>query len=185
MRNIIYLMTLSLDGFVEGPDGKFDWSEPDEEVHRFYNQQARELGAFLYGRRMYELMTFWQTADEDPSAPDYMVEFARIWKEKPKIVFSTTLEAVGENSRLVRGDVAAEVARLKQQEGGDLAVSGPGLASTFARLGLIDEYRLIVTPILVGGGKPFFPALDHQVPLRLLETRTFRSGMQYLRYQRA
>jgi dihydrofolate reductase len=185
MRNLIYLMNLSLDGFVEGPDGKFGWSEPDEEVHRFHNQQARDVGVFLYGRRMYELMRVWETMDADPSAPDYVVEFARNWKAKPKLAFSTTLETVGENSRLVRGDIAAEVARLKQQPGGDLAVSGPGLASAFARLGLIDEYRLVISPVLVGGGKPYFPALAEVTRLRLLETRTFRSGTLYLRYQRA
>jgi dihydrofolate reductase len=185
MRKVTYLMNTSLDGYVEGPDGTFGWSVPDEEVHRFHNEFARDLGAFLYGRRMYETMAGWQTADQDPSAPDYHLEFARIWKAKPKIVFSTTLETVGENSQLVRGDVAAEVARLKRQPGGDLGVSGPGLASTLARLDLIDEYRLVVSPVLVGGGKPYFPVLDHEVPLRLLETRTFRRGSVYLRYQRA
>lgn len=185
MRNVLYLMNVSLDGFVEGPDGGFGWSRQDEEVHWFHNRLARELGAFLYGRRMYETMAGWQTANADPSAPDYLVEFARIWKAKPKIVFSSTLEAVGENCRLVRGDIAAEVASLKQQPGGDLGVSGPGLASTLARLGLVDEYRLVVFPILVGGGKPYFPALDHAVHLRLLETRTFRCGAVYFRYQRA
>jgi len=185
MRDVVYLMNVSLDGFVEGPDGAFDWSRPDEEVHRFHNQQARDLGAFLYGRRMYELMSVWESIGQDPSAPDYVLEFARIWRDKPKLVFSTTLETVGSNCRLVRGDVAAEVARLKEQPGGDLGVSGPGLASTLARLGLVDEYRLVVFPVLVGGGKPYFPALDRSVPLRLLETRTFRSGTIYLRYQRA
>jgi dihydrofolate reductase len=185
MRNVVYLMNLSLDGFVEGPDGSFGWSRPDEEVHRFHNQQASDLSAFLYGRRMYETMAGWQTADEDPSAPDYVVEFARIWKDKPKIVFSTTLATAGANCRLVRGDIAAELASLKEQPGGDLGVSGPGLASTLARLGMIDEYRLVVFPILVGSGKPYFPVLDRAVRLRLLETRTFRSGAVYLRYQRA
>jgi dihydrofolate reductase len=185
MRNVIYLMNLSLDGFVEGPDGKFGWSRPDEEVHRFHNQQARDLGAFLYGRRMYETMAGWQTMDKDLSAPDYILEFARIWQEKPKIVFSTTLAAVGRNCRLVRGDIASELAILKNQSGGDLGVSGPGLASALARLGLIDEYRLVVSPIMVGGGKSYFPALDDPVRLRLIETRTFGGGSVYLRYQRA
>ena len=185
MRNVVYLMNLSLDGFVEGPDGKFGLSRPDEEVHRFHNQQARAMGAFLYGRRMYQLMSFWQTADGDPSVPDYIAEFARIWKSTPKIVFSTTLTTVGENCRLVRGDVATEVAALKRQEGGDLGVGGPGLASTLARLDLVDEYRLVISPILINGGKPYFPVVDHPVPLRLLETHTFHCGALYLRYQRA
>jgi dihydrofolate reductase len=185
VRAVIYLMNLSLDGFVEGPDGTFAWSRPDEEVHRFHNQQARELGAFLYGRRMYETMAGWQTMDEDASAPGFVLEFARIWKAKPKIVFSRTLAEVGENCRLVREDVAAEVARLKRQPGGDLGVGGPGLASALARLGLLDEYRLVVYPIVVGSGKRYFPALDHAIPLRLLETRTFGCGAVYLRYRQA
>lgn len=182
MRKIVYLMNTSLDGYIEGPDGKFGWSRPDEEVHRFHNKLAGEMGAFLYGRRMYETMAGWQTMDQDASLPDFVLEFARIWKSKPKIVFSTTLQAVGENCRLARGDLAVELAGLKQQPGGDLGVGGPGLASMIARLGLIDEYRLVFYPILVGGGKTYFPALDHGVPLRLLETRAFRSGAVYLRY---
>jgi dihydrofolate reductase len=112
------------------------------------------------------------------------LEFARTWKEKSKIVFSTTLQSVGENCLLVRGDIAAELARLRDKPGGDLGVGGPGLASAFARLNLIDEYRLVVYPIIVGGGKPYFPSLNNSVRLRLLETRTFHSGAEYLRYQR-
>ncbi len=178
-------MNISLDGFVEGPDGTFGWSRPDEEVHRFHNEVARQMGAFLYGRRMYETMAGWQTMDEDPSLPEYATEFARIWKSRPKIVFSTTLTTVGPDCRLARGDVAAEVAGLKQQPGGDLGVSGPGLASALARLDLIDEYRLVVYPVLTGGGKPYFPRLDRAVRLRLLETRRFGCGAAYLRYGRA
>jgi dihydrofolate reductase len=185
MRRLIYLMNVSLDGFVEGPDGKFDWTRPDEEVHRFHNDMARDMGAFLYGRRMYEAMAGWQTLDADPSLPEVAVEFARIWKAKPKVVFSTTLAAVGEGCRLVRGDAAAEAARLKQEPGGDLGVSGPALAAALARAGLVDEYRLVVSPILVGGGKPYFPALERPVPLRLVETRRFGGGALYLRYERA
>ena len=185
MGKVIYLMNVSLDGFVEGPDGRFEWSRPDEEVHRFHNQTAREMSAFLYGRRMYETMAGWQNLGEDPSLPDYIVEFARLWRATPKIVFSSTLKAVGENCRLAGGDVAAELTSLKQRPGGDLGVSGPGLASTLARLGLVDEYRLVVYPVIVGGGKPYFPVLDQAVSLRLLETRTFRCGAVYLRYQRA
>jgi dihydrofolate reductase len=184
LRRVIYLMNVSLDGFVEGPDGKFGWSRPDEEVHRFHNQIAQGMGAFLYGRRMYETMAGWQTLDENRSAPDYVAEFARIWKEKPKIVFSTTLDAVGMNCRLVRGEVSAELATLKRQQGGDLGVSGPGLASEFARLDLIDEYRLVVYPTIVGGGKLYFPARDAPLQLRFLESRTFSCGAVYLRYQR-
>jgi dihydrofolate reductase len=185
MRKVIYLMNASLDGYIEGPDGKFGWSQPDEEVHRFHNQQARDMGAFLYGRRMYETMVGWQTVDESRTAVDYVLEFARIWKEKPKIVFSTTLERVGKNCRLVRGNIAAELTQLKNESGGDLGVSGPNLASALARLGLIDEYRLVVYPTIVGGGKSYFPALDSAVRLRLLEARNFGCGAVYLRYLQA
>lgn len=182
MRRLLYLMNTSLDGYVEGPDGSFAWTVHDEEVHRFHSQLARDLGANLYGRRMYETMKVWQDLDGDPTAPDHYLEYARIWKEKPKVVFSTTLDSVGPNCRLVKTDAVAEVARLKEEPGGDLAVSGPGLASSLARAGLIDEYRLVVNPILLGGGKPY---LRQQTSLRLVETRTFRSGAVYLRYQRA
>ncbi len=153
-------MNLSLDGFVEGPDGRFAWSMPDEQVHRFYNKLASGMGAFLYGRRMYEMMRFWHTVDEGVSStdfPEYIREFARIWKSTPKIVFSTTLETVGENCRLVRGDIASEVTRLKEQPGGDLGVGGPGLARSLARLDLIDEYQLVLFPVTVGEWQIVFP----------------------------
>jgi dihydrofolate reductase len=185
MRKVIYLMNMSLDGFIEGRDGKFEWSVPDEEVHRFHNQQARDMGAFLYGRRMYEVMQFWQTEDANPTEPEVHREFARIWKAKPKVVFSTTLAQVGPNARLLRADAAAEVSKLKAETGGDLAVSGSGLASSLARAGLVDEYRLVLSPIMVGGGKSYFPGLEQEVPLRLLEMRPFGNGAVYLRYQRA
>ncbi|HEV8456251.1 MAG TPA: dihydrofolate reductase family protein [Gemmatimonadales bacterium] len=158
---------------------------PDEELHRFWNDQAREIDAFLYGRRLYELMSdFWPTADADPSAPDYVVEFARIWRDEPKVVFSTTLERVDWNSRLVRDNIAEEVTKLKAQPGKDMNVGGPTLASTLMRLGLVDEFRPVVHPVVLGGGTPFFPALDNRIGLRLVETRTFGSGVVYLRYER-
>lgn len=185
MGKVIYSMMVSLDGFVEGPNKEIDWVMIDEELHTFANDEAREMGAFLYGRRLYEVMaSYWPTADADPSIPDYMVEFARIWKEKPKIVFSRTLDKVEWNSRLVRGDVAAEVAKLKEQPDMDLSVGGATLASTFIQLGLVDEYRLLVHPVVLGRGTPYFPAVDHPIALRLLETRRFGSGVVYLRLAR-
>jgi dihydrofolate reductase len=184
MRKLIYSMGVSLDGFIAGPDGEIDWSAPDEELHRFHNQQTRELGALLCGRRLYEVMVYWETADEQPSAPDYELEFARIWKDMPKIVFSRTLEKVEGNATLFRGGVAEEVAKLKEQPGKDLSVGGAGLASTLIKLGLVDEYRLCVNPVALGGGTPYFPALDERIKLELLETRTFRSRVVYLRYRR-
>jgi dihydrofolate reductase len=185
LRNLIYSFGVSLDGFIAGPNGGIDWSAPDEELHRFHNQQARELGAHLLGRGLYEVMRYWETAEEEnPSAPEHELEFARIWKATPKIVFSTTLEEVEGNTRLVRDGVAEEVARLKEQPGKDLAVGGAGLASTCIKLGLVDDYRLFVSPVVLGSGTPYFPALDERIDLELVETRTFGSRVVYSRYHR-
>jgi dihydrofolate reductase len=184
MRKLIYSMGVSLDGFIVGPDGKFDWSAPDEELHRFHNRQTRELGVHLCGRRLYEVMLYWETADEDPSAPEHVLEFARIWQDLPKIVFSTTLETVEGNATLATGGVAEEVAKLKEQPGADVAVGGAGLASSLIELDLIDEYRLFVNPVIVGGGTPFFPAREERIDLELVETRTFSSRVVYVRYRR-
>jgi dihydrofolate reductase len=175
-------MGVSLDGFIAGPGGEIDWSAPDDELHRFHNQQARETGADLYGRRLYEAMVPWETAEERSSVSEPELEFARIWKATPKIVFSTTLESVEGNARLVREGAVEEVARLKEQPGKDLAVGGAGLASTFIRAGLIDEYRLFVNPVVLGAGTPYFPALDQRIGLELIETRTFGSRVVYVRY---
>ncbi len=185
MRKLIYSMGVSLDGFISGPDGDIDWSAPDEELHRFHNQQARETGAHLYGRRLYEVMRYWETADEQPSAPEHELEFARIWKDTPKIVivFSKTLEKVEGNARLVGDRAAEEVAKLKEQPGKDLAVGGAGLASTFIKLGLVDEYQLFGSPVVLGGGTPYFPALDERINLELVETQTFGSRVVYVRYR--
>jgi dihydrofolate reductase len=183
MRKLIYSMGVSLDGFIAGPDGEIDWSAPFEELHRFHNQQALELGAHLCGRRLYETMVYWETADENPSAAEYELEFARIWKELPKIVFSKTLEKVQGNAMLVRDGIAEEVAKLKEQSGKDLAVGGAGLASTCMEASLIDEYRLFVSPVVLGGGTPYFPALDEKINLELVETQTFGSLVVYVRYR--
>jgi dihydrofolate reductase len=183
MRKLIYSMTVSLDGFIAGRDGEIDWSAPDEELHRFHNRQTGELGAHLCGRRLYETMLYWETAEENPSAAEHVLEFARIWKVLPKIVFSRTLEKVEGNARLLRDNVGEEVAELKRQPGKDLAVGGAGLASTCIKLGLVDEYRLFVRPVVLGGGTPCFPALDNHVNLELIETRTFASRVVYVRYR--
>jgi dihydrofolate reductase len=184
MGKLIYSMSVSLDGFVETPNRSLDWVLIDEELHSFFNDEAREMSAFLYGRRMYELMVdYWPTAESDPTAAPVMVEFARIWKDKPKIVFSRTLERVGWNGRLVRDGAADEVARLKAQPGFDMDVGGPTTAATFARAGLIDEYRVFVHPVILGSGTPYFTPMENRVGLRLLETRNFGSGVVYLRYE--
>jgi dihydrofolate reductase len=179
-------MGVSLDGFIAGPNGEIDWSAPDEELHRFHNEQTRALGAHLCGRGLYQEMLFWETADRNPSLPDYALEFARIWQRLPKVVFSTTLEEVRGNTRLATRGLVEEVAALKDQPGeGDLAVGGAGLAAEAVRAGLVDEFRLFVSPVVLGGGTRFFPPLDGRVDLELVETRTFGSRVVYLRYRRA
>jgi len=185
MRRLIYSMSVSLDGYIAGTGGEIDWSAPDEELHRFHNQQSRELGAELCGRRLYEEMVYWDTADENPSLAGHELEFARIWKALPKIVFSRTLDEVEGNARLATGSVADEVAGLKAQPGKDLAVGGAGLAAMCIELGLVDEFRLFVSPVVLGGGTPFFPALNERIELELLETRAFASRVVYVRYRRA
>jgi dihydrofolate reductase len=184
MRKLIYSMGVSLDGFIAGPSGELDWTAPDEELHRFHNQQMREIGVHLCGRRLYETMVYWETAQEDPSAADYMLEFAQIWQRLPKIVFSATLQQVQGNATLLREGVEQEVARLKRQPGKDLAVGGAGLASTCSELGLVDEYRLFVSPVVLGAGTSFFPPSHERIDLELVQTRTFGSRVVYLRFAR-
>jgi dihydrofolate reductase len=183
-RKLIYSMTVSLDGFIAGPGGDIDWSVPDEELHRFHNDHVSELGAHLCGRGLYEVMLYWETADQNPSAPDVELEFASIWKPLPKIVFSKTLDTVEGNARLVRDGLAEEVAELKRQPGKDLAVGGAGLAAACIELGLVDDFRLFVSPVVLGAGTPYFPALAKRIELELLDTRTFASRVVYMRYGR-
>ena len=186
MPKVIYAMGgVSADGYVVGPDGKFDWSMPDEELHRFHNEQTRALAGHLLGRRLYETMVYWETADKDPAAGGVVREFALIWQALPKVVFSRTLDSVeGANTTLARADLCAELTSLQESVQGDVAVGGAELAAEAARLNLIDEYRLFVHPVAVGGGIPFF-ARDHRVDLELVETRTFSSRVVYLRYRAA
>jgi dihydrofolate reductase len=183
MRKVIYSPMVSLDGVINGPDGGLDWGVIDEELYRFVNEQQREIDTHLYGRRMYEAMVYWETVDQDSSQPDYVLEFARIWKALRKVVFSSTLERVQGNARLVREDMAQEIARLKAQPGQDMEIGGASIAASAMRLGLIDEYRPFVHPAVVGGGTPVFPAPGGPVKLRLVETHTFGSGVVYLCYQ--
>jgi dihydrofolate reductase len=186
MRQVIYSMGVSLDGFIAGPDGEIAVPAPGEELHRFHNRQARELGVHLLGRRLYEVLSYWDDfAEKNPSAPEHELEFARIWEEMPKIVFSRTLDRVGSNARLAGGDVAEEVARLKEEPGGDIAVGGAGLASSLMELDLIDEYGLVFHPVVAGGGTAYFSPLGRGIDLRLVETQTFGNGVAYLRYRRA
>jgi dihydrofolate reductase len=182
VRKLIYSMSVSLDGYIAGPDGDFEWSAPDDELHRFHNERVRELGGHLLGRRLYETMVYWER--EDPEWGPTEHEFAEIWQGLPKVVYSTTLQEVTGNTRLARDVVAEEVAEMKAQPGKDLGVGGAGLAAAFSRLGLIDEYELFVCPVVVGGGTPFFGALETPIPLEFVETRTFGSKVVYLHYRR-
>ena len=184
MRQLIYSMSVSLDGYIAGPGGEIDWSAPDEELHRFHNERVRELGAQICGRRLYEAMLYWETADRDPALGDTEREFAHIWQRLPKLVFSTTLTTVQGNWRLATGGIADEVARLKQESGGDIGVGGARLAAAFVELDLIDEYELFVNPVILGGGTPFFPPTARRLELELLETRTFGSRVVHSRYRR-
>jgi dihydrofolate reductase len=183
VRKLIYSLTVSLDGFIAGPDGAIDWSVPDEELFRFHHQHVQEIGMQLCGRRLYETMVYWETAEQGPLDADE-VEFARTWKALPKVVFSTTLQSVVGNTRLASDGVGEEVLKLKEQPGKDIAVGGAGLATTCMELGLIDEWRLFVSPVLLGGGTPYFPALERPINLELVETRTFGSRVVYMRYRR-
>ena len=179
------MMSVSLDGFFEGPDRELDWQLVDDELHGHFNEELRSMGAFLDGRVTFELMAgFWPTADSDPSSTRSMVEFAGIWRDMPKIVYSRTLERADWNTTIVREFVADEVMELKARPGGDMVLGGADLAASFIRHDLIDEYRLYVHPVVIGRGKPLFAASDARVNLRLAETRTFGNGVVLLRYQR-
>jgi dihydrofolate reductase len=184
MRSVTYSMNVSLDGYIVGPDGDFNWTAPEEEVFRSWIDEIREVGVHLLGRRLYETMLYWETADQDPSLDDSMLEWAAVWKPLPKVVFSTTLSAVQGSARLASGGLTEEIEQLQAEHGeGDIAVGGATLAAEAAALGLVDEYRARVYPVLVGGGIPFFPQRERRVDLELVETRTFSSSVVYLRYR--
>jgi dihydrofolate reductase len=183
MRSVIYSLAVSLDGYIAGPDGKFDWSVPDEELMRFAIDEDRQVCVQLMGRKLYETMLHWETAEQE-SLDDSDLELIEVWEPLQKVVFSTTLSAVEGGARLASGGLAEEIERLRAEPGeGDIAIGGATLAAEAAALGLIDEYRAKVYPVLVGGGIPFFPQHERRTDLELLETRTFSSGVIYLRYR--
>ncbi len=186
MRKIIWSMSVSLDGFIEGPGRDIGWHRVDDELHTDFNERLGRMGAFLNGRVTHEMMAaFWPTADADPDSTGPMAEFAAIWRDMPKIVYSRTLERADWNTTIVREVVAEEVMALKAQPGGDLALGGADLPAAFARLGLVDEYRIYVHPVLVGGGTPIFPAAAARTELRLAGTRRFGNGVVMLHYRGA
>ena len=183
MCKIIYRTTVALNGLIEMPGDPPDWVIADEELFRYMTNQERQIGGYLWGRGMYENnRALWSDVDLQ-SEPAEVVEYLQIWKQIPAIVFSSTLERVEGNARLERGDPVAVVTRLKEQPGPDLSVGGAQLASTLMQAGLVDEYHIFFQPIILGAGRPIYPALNEAIRLKLVETHTFHTGIVYLRYQ--
>ncbi|MDP9264505.1 MAG: dihydrofolate reductase family protein [Chloroflexota bacterium] len=179
---LIYSAITSLDGYVADEDGTFDWAAPDEEVHTFVNDLERPVGIYLYGRRMYEVMVYWETAHTVADQPHFMQDFAQIWRAADKIVYSRSLETVSSARTRIERDFDAEaVRRMKARAGRDIAVGGPELAAQAINAGLVDEWQLFVTPIVVGGGKRALPN-SVRLKLELLDERRFASGVVHLRY---
>ena len=184
MLPVVYSMSVSLDGFIAGPDGDIGWTAPAAEQFRFHTEQTRQIAAHLCGRGLYQEMLVWEDAEQTMSG-EAELEFAWIWRQIPKVVFSRTLNSVAGNARLATDDVATEVGRLRDQPGeGVVAIGGARLAAAAIAADLIDEYRLFVNPVILGGGTPYFTPLAKPFDLRLTDSRTFNSRVVYLRYQR-
>jgi dihydrofolate reductase len=184
MAKLIYSAITSLDGYIEDAEGKFDWAEPDEEVHAFVNELERSVGTYLYGRRMYETMVFWESPPAPAEQPPFVQEFAAIWQAADKIVYSRTLQTVtSAKTRIEREFDPKAVRRLKATAGRDLGVGGAELAAQALEAGLVDEYQLFLVPVVVGGGKRVLPGNDLRVNLALLDERRFRNGTVYLHYR--
>jgi dihydrofolate reductase len=180
MAKLIYSAIASVDGYVEDEQGQFQWAAPDEEVHAFFNDLERPIGTYLYGRRMYETMVYWETDDDEAAvARDY----GTLWRAAEKIVYSRTLTAVSsERTRIEPEFDAAAIGRLKESSPSDLSIGGPGLAASAFAEGLVDECHLVLVPVLVGGGKPALPSAV-RADLELLDERRFRSGFVHLHYR--
>lgn len=184
MGRMIYGMMQSLDGYIAGAPGRPGLSPPGEALHRVFNEQMKRTAVAVYGRTMYEIMRAWDTLDTDPKSLPVMVDFAKAWQKVPKIVVSTTLRAVGANARLISNDVEAQLRQLKNETDGLIDVSGSGLAASLGRMGLIDEYRLYLHPVVLGGGKPFFKE-GLPLNLRLIGTEAHPEGVVMLKYEPA
>lgn len=184
MRKLIYGMSVSVDGYVAAPGDDISWGVSSDELFQWWLDQELAIGLFLYGRRLWEGMSsHWPTGDQLPDATPAQIEFARNWRDTPKVVFSSTIDKVDWNARLFTGDAVAEITRLKAEDGEPMRVAGATLAAAAMRAGLVDEYEIVTHPVLVGGGKPFFTALDSWVNLSLVETRTFPGGVILTRYE--
>jgi dihydrofolate reductase len=181
---LIYSMSVSVDGFIADREGAFSWSAPNEDLFRVHLTQTRELGGFLLGRRLYETMLVWET---DPAMRDSELDaaFADVWCAIPKVVFSRTLDSVQGNARLAEASLAEEAAAALAATDKDVGIGGAGLSAAAIELGLVDELRMFRYPVVVGGGTPFLPPVTEDVPLDLIETRTFGSRVIYERYRRA
>jgi dihydrofolate reductase len=183
MAKLIYSAITSLDGYVADEDGNFDWAEPDEEVHTFVNDIERPVGTYLYGRRMYEVMVFWETALTLSDQPAFMKDYAEIWQAADKIVYSRTLKAVSSSRAHIERDFEPEAVRqMKARTARDISVGGPELAAQAIKAGLVDEYHQFVTPVIVGGGNQFLPD-GVRVKLQLLDERRFSNGAVHLHYR--
>jgi len=183
MRKLSYGMNVSLDGYTAAPGDDLGWGVPSEVLFQWWSDRVAATGLALYGRRLWETMSsHWPTADQQPGATRAQIEFARRWRDMPKVVFSSTTDAVDGDARLVTGDAVAEINRLKTMDGGPMDVGGATLAAAAMRAGLIDEYVIVTHPVLVGGGTPFFTTLDSWVSLDLVETRPFPDGVLLTRY---
>ncbi|GAA1146776.1 dihydrofolate reductase family protein [Nocardioides aquiterrae] len=183
MRTLTYGMNVSLDGYIAAPGDDITWTAPSDELFQWWSDRVGETDLALYGRKLWEAMSsYWPTADQQPGVTPAEVEFAHRWRRMPKVVFSSTTGTVDWNTRLVTGDPVAEITRLKAEDGGPMDIGGATLAAAAMRAGLIDEYVLATAPVLVGGGTPFFTALDNWVDLDLVETRTFPGGVVLTRY---
>jgi dihydrofolate reductase len=183
MAKLIYSAITSLDGYVADEGGNFDWAAPDEEVHRFVNDLERPVGTYLYGRRMYEVMVYWETAHTLADQSPFIRDFTEIWQAADKVVYSRTLEtAASARTRIERGFDPETVRQLKASTGRDISVGGPDLAAQAIEAGLVDELQLLVAPVVVGGGKQALPD-KLRLKLELLEERRFGSGVVYLNYR--
>jgi dihydrofolate reductase len=180
---LIYSMSVSVDGFIADREGGFGWTAPSEELFRFHLAEVRELGGYLLGRRLYETMLVWET-DSSLRDKELGAEFADVWCAIPKVVFSRTLDSVQGNARLAEGSVAEEAAAALDATDKDISIGGGSLAAVAIELGLVDELRMFRYPIVVGGGTPFLPSVTEDIPLDLIETRTFGSRVIYERYRR-
>ena len=176
-------MSVSVDGFIADREGAFGWTAPSDELFRFHLAQVRELGGYLLGRRLYETMLVWET-DSSLRDNEARAAFADVWCAIPKIVFSRTLDSVQGNARLAETSVAEEAAAALNATDKDVSIGGAGLAASAIQLGLVDELRMFRYPVVIGGGTPFLPPVIEEVPLDLIETRTFGSRVIYERYQR-